>query len=177
MSRRAKFIVLQFRFAKSQFAPKGLKKINKLAREEQTGTLCMETKEKASLVELLSTLEKAGYGLVGAVCFNRPTERKVYTVTQYTFALEQSREELIIALSELKKMVEQTIWTVHAFENPCFSHGEIVAGEWTFSIMANRRTPLFEEDGSPVMVWKKNEEGDIIGDEKIPLTPEVNISI
>ena len=188
--------VLQFRFSSFSAIPIAAKRLlRKSAKKQQrrgnkpTGFEVIEPTAGCSLLELPGELEEAGYELVDAFCEERvdgndPRNERTYYVVRFVFARHEfaaniseafkaARDRIRIALSEI---CGTSMWRTRSFSNPFYENGKEVDGQRAVSINLDMRTPLFQPDGKPVMVWQKDGKGNRVGVVPIPLVPECELS-
>ena len=158
-------------------------------RSGPSGVMVIEPTENCSLAEFLGELEVAGYEMFDALHEERidpkdPCGKSVHHMVRFLFARKEfvkistEFEGARIAIrSELQSICETTMWRVRAFSNPFYQDGEEIAGQRALSINLEVRRPLFCPDGQPVMVWKKNGNGERVGDAPLPLKPSRHLHI
>lgn len=94
--------------------------------------------------------------------WTRTRTLKKYYILSYVFAR---------GTGSCTETLVSSLWQVRVYKNPLFRDDEVVPGEFTLSINCNRRRPLYDGDGLPVMVWNT------IGLEKVPLEPATHLTI
>ncbi len=191
-------VKLQFSFSKFKVVPLipltfgSLKKesrseyAERKARAQKSGTAAFIDKiDGVSLLEFLGNLRDSGYELVSALYQERLNgDRTTYPCVRYVFcrreravAEERFAKVKELALAELEKMCRETMWRVRAFVMPYFKDGKEIAHEKVMSVNLEHRQPLLGPDGKPLLVWKRGERREKVGNEPPPLQPKLRLGI
>ena len=153
-------------------------------KSHASGRLMIEPTEKCSIVDTLDGIESVGYELVDAFHQERldpkdPTGRRRYHAVRFQFARQevaQVSEEFKVIRDqvryELQDICGNAHWRVRAFLNPFYQNGEEVQGKNAVSINFEARNPFFHPNGEPVLVWRKDERGNRLGNAPVP--PKAN---
>lgn len=182
-----RLIALQFSFSNADFVPKSVRRQGRESAQEQrarenlpTGELVIEPHEDSNLLEFLNQLGQNGYELVDA--FHQPRDdqhnpRRSFQMVRFVFlrrehvrstaAFIQTRATL---LNELREMCELALWRTRVYLNPLVVEGRRLVGEHAVSINFDARKPLFT-NGERVAIWRRAENGEKIGDSKVPIQP------
>lgn len=183
-----RLIVLRFSFSNPEVVPLCVRKLphekeNELLNKSvANGELVIDPSEKVGLVEFLGELEQSGYEMVDATYQPRidpGNPKRTYHVVRFMFARREYAQPTDQFISvrpttkqALRTMCEQAMWRVRAFLNPLFVRGETVDGEHAVSVNLEVRKPLFDNVGNPVRTWRKDENGNRLGDAPVPLQPD-----
>lgn len=192
LDEKIRYVTLQFSFAHAKAVPAAMTRHSEpetfaQSNERKThssGTMIIEPIENVSLGQFVRELVGAGYELVDAFCQERldrkdPNGRKTYWMVRFMFVrrecmvqddFEAVRFQMMAALTT---MCTTAMWRVRAFNNPCYQNGEEVASQRTWVVNLEARKPLFQGDGTPVVVWQKDERGERVGDAPEPLRPHL----
>lgn len=184
-------VSLQFSFSNPEAIPVLVRHRSNEMPEERvvrkshaSGRLVIEPTENCSVATVFVGIELAGYELVDAFHQERidpkdPTGRRRYHTVRFQFARHEvakvSEEFQTIRgqiRHELQDICGDSHWRVRAFLNPFYQNGEEVPSKNTASINFEARSPLFRPDGTPVLVWAKDERGNRLGD--APMPPKAN---
>ena len=183
-----RLVMLQFSFSNPDVIPKAARRRERETLEERRtrksrdgGEQLIEPVENVCLVELLSCLEHAGYELVDT--FYKPRIHgetgETYHAVRFLFARSEFAEPSAefkrkrrTLQKELRKICEEALWRIRGYFNPCWKDGKEIPDQLTLSINLEARKPLFRLDGQPVPVWRKDAEGNRIGDSPLPLRPD-----
>ena len=149
-------------------------------KSHASGRLMIEPTEKCSIVDTLDGIESVGYELVDAFHQERidpkdPTGRRRYHTVRFQFARSETAQisDEFKAIrdqirNEFQDICEVAQWRVRAFLNPFYRNGEEVQGKNAVSINFEARNPLFHPNGEPVLVWRKDERGNRLGNCPVP---------
>lgn len=177
-------IMLQFSFSNPEVVPPLLWHLppetvaERIARKSLAGgTVVIQPTENCSIISFVNNLEQAGYVLVNAFCKERIHGKDLvtpyyvlrfvfirYEDAQITEAFDNVRHSI---MDSLRGICETALWRVRAYLNPTQEDDQ-----YLMSINLEVRQPLFSSDGRPAMVWQKDENGNRIGDRKVPLMPD-----
>jgi len=150
------------------------------------GTQILPLTKNCSVAEIPLELTLAGYELVDAFHEQRGDEgRNAYHIVRYVFARHEYAdplaEEFLVKraglLLEFRGLCYNAMWGAFAHRNRFFRDGKEVPGQEVLSINLMSRTPYRGPDGRLVMVWQKDEHGNRLGAEKIPLNPTNQLRI
>jgi len=197
LTESVKLISLQFSFTNPEAVPASVRRVAReelaarFARKDKEGTgfLVINPTEKCSILQFLDELESAGYELIYSHHQERPDGKdargkRVYQMVRFQFALkgatEVSPEFLAVrdaVRADLRNICRLAMWRVRAFSNPLYHHGEVVPEKRSMSINLEFRQPYAHPDGTPVVVWQKDEYGQRVGDAAQPISPEYALSI
>lgn len=187
-------VTLQFRLSSLSLVPLAVRGLRRKHSERPAyppngptpGVQITDLAKNCDLSDSAFELKMAGYELVDAFHEERGDERRdTHHIVRYVFA----RCEYVKPLAEefLGKRVElltgflslscSAMWNVFAHKNRFFQDGKEVPGQEVLSINLMNRTPYRSPDGQPVMVWQKDADGNRVGNEKVPLSPEKRLRI
>ena len=194
LSESVPMVSVQFSFSNPEVIPVLVRHRNNETHEEHkerdvrknhaSGRLVIEPTERCAVANILDGIESAGYELVDALYQERvdpkdPTGRRRYHMVRFQFAprpavqisteFKTIREQIRL---EFQDICETAQWRVRAFLNPFYQNGEEISGKNAVSINCEARNPLFYPDGKPILVWRKDERGNRIGD--APMLPMAN---
>lgn len=151
------------------------------------GDMVIEPTVGCSLKQFLEELKSAGYEMVDAFYkerINAKNPRKPYHMVRFVFARhefatisDEFKEVRKTILAELKVICENALWRVRAFRNPFYKNGEEIQGEFAISINMEARQPLFLPNGQPVVIWKKDESGERVGEAPLPISPIYHLRV
>ena len=153
-------------------------------KNHTSGQLVIEPTEKCSITTVFTGVESTGYELVDAFHQERidpkdPTGKRRYHMVRFQFARSETAQisDEFRAIRdqihyELQDICGNAHWRVRAFLNPLYRNGEEVQGKNAVSINFEARSPLFRPDGTPVLVWQKDEGGNRFGNAPVP--PKAN---
>lgn len=149
---------------------------NEPAGRVQGRVVAQSNKNDVSLVQTLVDLQAGGYRLVEKYYEERETEpgkwSKKYYLLTYVFARADGQPSFeFTSFMACLDVVVDTTWQVRVYRNPLFRDGVAVPGEFTLSVNCHKRQPLYNDDGTPTLVW--NDERT----EKVPLEPACNLVI
>ena len=180
-------VSLQFSFSNPEAIPVLVRHRSNETTEERvvrknhaSGRLVIEPTEKCSVATVFVGIESAGYELVDAFHQERidpkdPIGRRRYHTVRFQFArheVAQVSDEFKVIRgqirNELQDICGDSHWRVRAFLNPFYRDGEEVPGKNAVSINFEARSPLFHPDGTPVLVWRKDEKDNRLGNAPVP---------
>ncbi|TSC73126.1 MAG: hypothetical protein G01um101438_149 [Parcubacteria group bacterium Gr01-1014_38] len=186
VSRAVRLIALQFSFSNPKVVPRCIHQ-----REDETPD---ETRKRArppsrepaiapvenvGLVEFLGELERGGYAMVDAFSQRRNQDNKGFSVVRFVFArceYAQPTNQFVntrpLVQQALHTMCVEAMWQVRAFLNPLIVGGQEVCGEHAVDICLTARKPLLDNLGNPVKVWRKDADGNRLGDAATPIQPD-----
>lgn len=185
LENRVQLVILQFIFSNIKFVPVGLFQKNRetvselIARKSEVGgKKFIEPTEGVSLLKFLADLKEAGYILADAFFKMRTNARgKEYPVVRFIFGLEERDGEFAkhrdFSMSALLRICEQSLWQTEAYLNPYFLKEEVVKNQFALSINLGSRQPLIDGNGEIILEWKKDENGQRIGADKVPIEPHL----
>ena len=151
---------------------------------ECSGELVLGPTENVGLERLLENLSSVGFCLVDAFHQERvrrnvkPGQKSTYHMVRYHFVREdkavlndESREFVSgYVAPELGEILRTTAWRVRIFVNPVLTM-KGGSQDRVVSINLEVRTPLVDSDGSPLLVWRRDEFKNKIGDVPLPKQP------
>lgn len=195
-----KLIILQFSFSNPSIVPASIKqveseslddrKIRKSREDTDTSEIIIEPTENAYLAYFIDDLKTAGYEIVDALYQPRVdpkdlAEKRTYHMVRFLFARTESIEKIYEGFlkirptiyTDLEGMCVDAIWRVRALLNPLSKNGKDVYGQHALSINLEVRKPLFNPDDHHVLTWEKDEDGNRIGDEPVPIMPDYCLRI
>lgn len=192
-----RLILLQFSFSNPEAVPASVRSFQreKETQEEMTirkmafgtGVQVLEPVQNVSLADILEDLEGADYQLVVALHQERthPKDprrkfqmvRFEFTRREFVYISKEFKAVRDVIRADLKEMCRTALWRVRTFLNPLYRNGEEVDGQYALSINLEARQPLSQPDGRPVMVWQKDEKGERVGNEPLPLEPDHRLRI
>lgn len=193
---RVRVIGLTFNFSNKEVIPLSVRILKEetmagmIKRKKRGGEAAIQPTEKCSLVDFaICDLKEAGFELVDAHYQERRDYRdlsgkRTYHSVHFLFAhkdfvyrsfcFEKTCEYIV---SDLRDMCCEALWRVRGFVNPYYQKGEIVPGQLAVSLNFEARQPLYLPDRTPVVVWKKNNRGERIGDAPQPIEPDWQLAI
>lgn len=173
---------IQFIIANARTLPKGLRGLAR-TREGRApraaGTKVVPETELVSLAEIPEQLEALGFELVDGHFEPRPGEKRCSWKVRYFFARKEVGHPIHpgfahhrnAAREGLGKLVRESLWRARAFLNPPAQEPTHPEGWPILSVDADNRTARLQPDGSPVLVWRRNEAAEKIGEAPIPIAP------
>ena len=180
-------VSLQFSFSNPEAIPVLVRhRSNETMQERQvrknhtSGQLVIGPTENCSIATMFTGIKSAGYELVDAFHQERidpkdPTGRRRYHTVRFQFARSETAQisDEFKAIRdqihyELQDICGNAHWRVRAFLNPFYRNGEEVQGKNAVSINFEARNPLFHPNGEPVLVWRKDERGNRLGNCPVP---------
>ncbi len=193
VSSAVRLICVQFDFSNPEVVPVCVRKLPQETTNESlkrmsiaNGELVINPIENVSLVDFPGELESNGYEIVDALYqprVNPKNHKQTYHMVRFVFARSeyvQSNEEFGQRRSTIRQalrtMCKQAMWCVRAFLNPLFVEGNEAYGENAVSINLVARKPLFDSLGNPIKVWRKNTNGNRIGDQPVLLYPDYSLN-
>lgn len=178
-----RFVSMRFSFSNSKIIPSSLKfkapatvEREEVRRERHSGVLVIEPTESCCLAGFPQQLVLTGYPLVDGFYQPRPDPKDIFGGRMYGMVhfLFYRREFAEISpafqaiadtvFGDLTKMCDDAFWRVRAFSNPFYKDGREVVGQSTISINLEARIPRFHPDGSLLMQWQKDDQGNRVGD-------------
>lgn len=184
---------LQFSFSNHKVVPRGMKavapetpeafRLRQSRNAAGNGISAIDPVENVFLMGFLSGL-RGGYQMVDAFYQERinpkdPTMRYTYPMVRFLFArheyaeiADEFRSVRKVRNLQLEELCSQAMWRVRALLNPYMRNGVEVPGQYFISIGLEARTPRFQPDGNPVVIWQKDERGRRLGDAPVPVAPE-----
>jgi hypothetical protein len=192
-------VMFQFSFSNPRFVPSTIKQLQPETKKEhearnasqgpRVGTMIIVPTEKSSLKDFVPDLEALGFELVGASHQERIDPKDVrkerkYHMVRFVFARSEDAQissELMsvqeVIRAELQEMCNDALWRVRAYSNPFVENDDVVPNQWALSFNFEARTPLFNPEGEPVVVWQKDENGKRTGDAPVPIAPQFILRI
>ncbi len=187
---KTRVVVIQFSFSNKKLVPPSVKEEpfekfreqSKRRKRGGTGERVLDPVERCSTYNIIEDLFRHGFSLVGAFSQQRhhPDDhrgRKMYQMVRFSFARTNAASKEFLqrrddVLRGLQKLLADSAWRVRVFLNPFFQDGERVPNARHLSVNLEARVPLVEPDGRRRLVWRKDEEGNKVGDTKIPVQPD-----
>ncbi|MFZ3054731.1 MAG: hypothetical protein WA091_02000 [Minisyncoccales bacterium] len=185
-------IMIQGSFSNGKAVPKSLNMISpetesqsQIRRYREVKGYMVDMRDNCSTSNLLNELKESGYELVDAFCQERvnpkdPTKRSRYWMVRYVFANHENAEpstEFVerrsVVEDDLQKLLSESFWRIRVFLNPFFKNNEQVSDCHTVSINLEARKPRFQKDGQLVVQWKKDNQGNRVGEAAQPLQPDI----
>jgi len=186
-----RLVMLQF-LTTFKALPPGIPKKEKESVEELIarksgikGSQFIPQTEGVSLREFLCNLISAGCVLVDAFYKIRADGRgKEFPAVRFLFAdagQDASSEEFKAvrpgAMDALSQMCNGSVWSAVVFLNPFFSNGNPIEGVYTISVNLAVRKPLVDGNGNAILEWKKDADGNRIGDGPVPVEPKLFLRV
>ena len=192
-----RIVMLQFSFTNIEAVPALIRCIDEETPEKRSerksivnGVMMIPPTEHCSVHAFaVKDLWLAGYELVDAFYEERidprdQSKRRKYHVVRFTFAhsdfvnvSEQFKAVRPALVAGLQQICSTALWRVRAFSNPFFNEGEEVEGQRALSLNLEVRVPLFRPDGSSVTVWRKDEQGERVGEAPLPLRAQHELRV
>ena len=194
-----RLIAVQFSFSNPEAIPDSVRRLQpeteiesiKRHHKNETGDgyLILKPTENCSLVKLPGGLAEDGYNLVDAFYQERLRRGRSYHMVRFLFSREPARvanpdynnfmqtQGRAVNAFDFNEMCSCSMWKGQVFSNLFYGNGGKATSERVVNIALVARKPLFRPDGTPVMVWKKNENGERVGDKPVPLHPEYYLNI
>lgn len=184
-------IMLQFSFSNAKVVPKSIEPRNPeslddaFKREKHAnGRRVIDPVKNVDVLTFVEGLTNGGYKLAKAFSQKRPKTddpSQSYYIARFDFEpweedFEHGDASARHNVNALKKMCYEAMWQVKVFVNPFFSDGKEVAGEYTVSINMSFRQPLYNNVGKPIKRWRKDEDGERVGEAAVPLRPDYCLS-
>lgn len=179
---KPKLVFVQFRINKKTMVPSGIREKDPQnpRYSSQNGTLLMGPSSNVSLVQFCEDLSNNNYSLVDCFFKKRVNIYKEYYIVRFVFiptenvrnhdVLMERQATMDNAFEEMKK----SFWKVEVYENPYHNKGESVE-DLSLGINCIERIPLFRPDGSLILRWQKDENGERVGDEPVPIKPSFGL--
>ena len=180
LNEAVRLVFIQFSFTNKEAVPEGLRHIAPEQEvEHRTRKDSAQVNEQfiaptamVSARALLGTLEKAGYELVDAIYQHRWGEKGRYHMVRYVFAQGSSQHGIhpdfvrlrSRARINLMKLLLNAFWRVRAYRN-------IREEDTMVSMNFESRVPIVNGDGQSLLVWKRDEQGNKLGDGPVPIEP------
>lgn len=184
-----KMLYVQFTFSNENAVPQWLflkeeetpaeAKARKERQMHATGECVIKLTSECSLETLPNDIKDAGFTLVDGYYqprIDQNNPKKKYYIARYVFIrnedvvhdeLGELREKI---LAELQDLFLLAFWRVRAFQNPYFKDKEPVDGLSAASVNLEARKPRFHPNGKMIEVWRKDADGNRVGDKKVPLS-------
>ena len=184
-------IRLQLSFSNKSVVPESIRWVDKetiiecIKRKlrDSDGNVVFPSTEKCSLSKLPDGLATAKYELVDAFCqerinlkFFRNRNRNTYYMVRFLFVpskladvSKSFKNESGKIQNDFEDMCHGALWRAQVFSNLFYGDGGEITGERVVNIALVAREPLFRSDGTPVMVWQKDENGNRVGGKPAPL--------
>lgn len=182
-----RLITVQFSFSNRKIIPNLIRferetKIESITRKARaSGVLQIEPTERISIAEFPQDLTNAWYTMVDAFYQLRSgVSGKAYHIVRFTFVrnnyVADVAEEFIPIRGSmhaaLQEICDSAFWRVQAFKNPFFENDTPIDGQYAVSVNLEARVPFVEPSGEPVVQWKKDMDGNRLGDKPIPIEPK-----
>ncbi len=183
-----RLITVQFSFSNRGIIPTLLKLLERetkaqsaIRKTRASGILQIEPTEKVSITEFPEDLLRNGYVMTDAFYQLRQFQAKTYHTVRFTFVRHDyyvvpEIPETFVALlghtnAEFQKICDLAFWRVRAFKTPFFENDTPIDGQYAVIVNLEARVPLTEPSGKPVVEWKKDVDGNRIGDMAVPIEP------
>lgn len=188
-------VSMQFSVSNKDIVPKTLVDAGAESFEEWSerkgmpnGKLVIKPTELTSIAEFPVDLEGNGYEMVIAFYKERIHSSSFASKTYHMVRFVFCRSEIAVvsdafcnARDEIRRdlgvICTRSLWRTRVFENPYFRGGKIVPDLHAVSINLEARQPLYNPDGQPIKVWKKDESGQRVGDGPETLSPHHRLQI
>lgn len=181
MGKNIRFVVVQFSFSNIDVVPLIFKKLgakapDRYVNHDGVGKLQIEPTENCSVEDVVGQIEQEGFEMVDAFFQPRQIKRKdsegynnfyivrfVFCRTEFANVSEKFKEVRQMVRNAFLSLGKLAMWRVRGYLNPCFDEGEKIRGQNSVSLNFDARKPLFLRDGTPVLVWNRNDKGEKIG--------------
>jgi len=176
-------LLIRFTVSNPKYVPRFLRipEVNGNGRTRQIpGKVILEQLEKCSFANLISQLNVAGFTLVDAMHQRKAgvDYGKPFSVISFVFVKEELAEiapedvpYIRVADDALVELLKGSAWRTKAYKN-------VVEDGLAVSINLGARFSLLKPNGSPVMVWQKNGNGNKDTRlPKIPIQPDHKIQL
>jgi hypothetical protein len=191
LGKNVRVVSLQFSFSNARFIPEGIRRVSSETDEERIsrktvteaqGVLCIPPSEKCSVAGIEDTLNRYKYFLCDAFTKSRQANNGAYyQMVRFIFVYDKyvesfpSIQERLDMEAGLKKLSEEAMWRLRAFDNPYFRDPSF-GTDRAYSINLEVREPLFE-GGQPRTIWPKDQNGQRTGEPKVALKPDHQLVI
>lgn len=191
-----RIVKLQFSFSNSDVIPASVKRVARETLDEMierkgpgAGVMVIQPTERCSILEFIEELEASGYELVDAFYKARidkkdPRIARTYHMVRFVFARNEFAEpsaEFVtkrgVIRADLEKICDDAMWRVRAFLNPFEKNGKEIEGVKALSVNLEARVPFLLPDGKPVVEWQKDEAGQRVGDEPLPIRARFRLQV
>jgi hypothetical protein len=186
-----RMVIMQFAFTNESLVPEGISRKAEespehfVARGQAVrGEQILEPVEKVSAVRFIGDLVEAGYVLVDAFWRQMQKVGRPFFTVRFVFVQEDHANSSEDFLHKRPKVIEaltslttEAMWRTRAFLNPFFLQGDMIEGVYSISVNLEARVPMFDKDGNPLLVWLKDKRGEKIGDQPVPIEPQLFLRI
>lgn len=192
---QVRMIQLQFSFSNGKHVPTSVSERKQETQEESAerkargnGVVFLEPTQMCALDKVLDDLVEQHYILVDAFTqtrFNPKAPKVPYYMVRFVFihrdfyVADGKNGDFIMKRDEIIRdfalLCKSALWRVRGFNNPFFQNDTEVPGNRFISVNLEGRTPLFQPDGKPILVWDKDGQGNRLGNEPKPLKPLSNL--
>lgn len=150
----------------------------------QANNMIVDPTERVAVNSLIYTLLAAGYVPVDARRQTRVNDRGswdhvfrfVFVQKEFVIPTEGLEERSAQILAGLRVLAERNMWRAQAFLNPYFERGAPVEGQVSIDVNFKERESLLDDNGQPILVWQKDEDGRRVGETKVPLDPNFTLA-
>ena len=101
--------------------------------------------------------------------------RFVFIKKEFVIPCEGLEERSAKLLAGLQVLSERNMWRAQAFRNPFYEDGVKVPDQVSIDVNLKAREALVNEDGTPVLVWQRDEVGKRMGETKVQLDPNFTL--
>lgn len=165
-------ILLQFSFSNRKLIPASLAEMQMESFDAHvdrkavvTGREMIAPTENCDIRALLADLNSAGFYLDNAGWQTRVNTKKPgrYFMVRFTFRRGESVKQDQAAVQALIEFCGSAFWRVRAYVNPVFERKRLV-NRCAASFNFEARVPTRDGQGSPLLEWRKDTDGNRIGD-------------
>lgn len=178
-------IYFQFSFSNKSSVPQPLRRLPDETKEGHqsrksvvTDSLqVIEPTDRISFQGFLKSLESLGFVLVDGSCQRRWKENGVYYMVRFVFARteasavhpEFARIQRVVRVN-LVRLLANAFWRIRGYRNN-LSDGVML------SINFEHRVPVVNDKGEEMKEWRKDVDGQRVGDGPVPIRPNYKASI
>lgn len=187
-----RLISLQFNFSNPNVVPSCVRSLPQETTNESlqrrtiaNGDLVIDPVENVDLIPFLDELLDNEYELVDGIHqtrVNPKNPRQPYYMVRFVFSRREhvrSNERFIrlraAVHQALRTMCAEAMWRVRVFLNPFFQKGAETGSDYAVSIVLEARKPLVDNLGQPLKQWRKDADGNRVGEASVLLTPDFEL--
>lgn len=164
------------------------RKVRKEREKNNNGSVqLIAPKMNTGLLAFVHELEAAGWVMTDALAQERADpkhEGHTYFAVRFMYhraplpqPLDPKWEAVVrdICRPALVKFCKEAMWRVRAYRNPL--HREGAEGLFGISINCEVRQPLRNDKGERIVRWAKDEQGERVGEQPLPIVPEAYLRL